>query len=127
MVEGSSRRTEVSNIQVVQESTYCELKLSLVDEEGVFLETDPTVKSMKSVTSELEGLSEALAKAMLQSTALRSSTILLICWRKHTAELTSKVAEYEQAEGHGDPGEVDKLKADLKAAKNSQADVETQL
>ena len=38
---------EVSNIEVVvQENTYCELKLSLVDEEGLFLETDPTAKSV---------------------------------------------------------------------------------
>ena len=29
-----------------------------------------------------------------------------------------KLEEYEAAEGHGEPGEVEKLKADLKAAKD---------
>ena len=37
---------EVSNVQVVvQESTYRELKLSLIDENRVFLETDPSTRS----------------------------------------------------------------------------------
>ena len=39
-----------------------------------------------------------------------------------------KLEEYEAAEGHGKPGEVEKLKADLKAAKREgKADVEAQL
>ena len=38
--------------------------------------------------------------------------------KKHTAELASKIAEYERAEGHGDPREIEKLKSDLKAAKD---------
>ena len=117
LIEGKLQEDrEVSNVQVVQESTYCELKLSLINEEGVFLETDPTAKSVESVTSELEGLSEALAKATLQSTALSeeldNTAHLLEEDKKHTAE-------YERADWHGDPGEVDKLKADLKAAKET--------
>ena len=47
----------------MKESTYWELKLSFIDEEGVFLETDPTTKSMEDATSELEGLTEALTEA----------------------------------------------------------------
>ena len=65
LIEGKLQEDrEVSNIQVVvQESTYRELKLSLIDEEGVFLETDPTTKSIEDTTMELEGLTEALTEA----------------------------------------------------------------
>ena len=52
---------------------------------------------------------------------MRNSTILLINFVRgsiYTADLTEKLAEYERAEGHGDPGEVKKLKEDLKAAKD---------
>lgn len=124
LIEGRLQEDrEVSNIQVVvQESTYRELKLSLIDEEGVFLETDPSTKSMEDATSEVEGLTEALTEANQRNTTLSeeldNTAHLLEEEKKRTVDLTTKLAEYERAEEHGDPGEVEKLKADLKAAKD---------
>ena len=64
----------------------------------------------------MKGLSEAVAEATRRSIALSeefdNTAHLLEEGKKHTAE-------YERADWHGDPGEVDKLKADLKAAKET--------
>ena len=58
----------MSNVQVVvQESQFIELKLSLMNEEGVFLETEST---KQSVESELENLQEALAEAKRENSVL---------------------------------------------------------
>ena len=112
LIEGKLQEDrEVSNVQVVvQESTYRELVLSLIDEDGVFLETDPATKSEEDATSELAELTEALTEANQRTTTLseelNNTARLLEEEKKHTAELTSKIAEYERAEGHGDPGEI---------------------
>ena len=96
----------------------------LVDEDGVFLETDPATKSEEDATSELAELTEALTEANQRTTTLseelEDTARLLEEERKRTAELTSKIAEYERAEGHGDPGEIEKLKSDLKAVRPSR-------
>ena len=124
LIEGKLQEDrEVSNVQVVvRESTYRELVLSLIDEDGVFLETDPATKSEEEATSELAELTEALTEANQRTTTLSEelddTVHLLDEERKRTAELTSKIAEYERAEGHGDPREIEKLKCDLKAAKD---------
>ena len=128
LIEGKLQEDkEVSNIQVVvqvQESTYRELKLSLIDEEGVFPETDPTTRSLEDVTSELEDLTGALTEVNQRNTTLSeeldNTAHLLEEEKKRSADLTEKLAEYEGAEGHGSPGEVEKLKADLKAAKEKE-------
>ena len=72
LIEGKLQEDrEVSNVQVVvQESTYRELKLSLIDEEGVFLETDPSTRSVEEANSELEGLAEALTEAKERNVTL---------------------------------------------------------
>ena len=123
LIEGKLQESrEVSNVQVVvQESTFWELKLSLIDEEGVFLETDPLARSVEDATSEQEALSEALTEATqrntTQSEELNNTAQLLEEEKRRTADLEEKLTEYEAAEGHGEPGEVEKLKVDLKAAK----------
>ena len=105
----------------MQESTFQELKLSLIDEEGVFLETDPLARSVEDATSEQETLSEALTEATQRNTALSeeldNTAQLLEEEKRRTADLEEKLAEHEAAEGHGEPGEVEKLKVDLKVAK----------
>ena len=84
---------------------------------------------MEDGTSELEGLTEALTKVDQRNTTLSeeldNTAHLFEEEKKRTAALTEKLAEYERAEGCGDPGEVEKLKVDLKAAKDK--DVEAQL
>lgn len=71
LIEGkleSEKHVEVSNVQVViQESQFVELKLSLMSEEGVFLETTPTKQSVKS---ELISLQEALAEAKQENSVM---------------------------------------------------------
>ena len=117
LIEGKLQEDrEVSNIQViVQESTYRELGLSLIDEDGVFLETDPATKSEEDAALELAELTEANQRT---TTLSEDTARLLEEERKRTAELKSKIAEYEGAEGHGDMKEIKKLKSDLKAAKD---------
>ena len=70
LIEGKLQEDrEVSNIQVVvQESTYRELKLSLTDEEGVFLETDPPPSPWRMRL--WKGLTEALTEANQRNTTL---------------------------------------------------------
>ena len=106
----------------MQESTVREVKLALIDEEGVFLETDPASKSVEDSTSELEGLTEALTEAnqrnAMLSEELDNTAQLLEEERKRNAEFTKKLAEYEKSERHSDPGKVEKLKTDLREAKD---------
>ena len=121
LIEGkleSERHVEVSNVQVVvQESQFIELKLSLMSEEGVILETTPT---KQSVESELKSLQEALAEAKQESSIMHEELAAaqqkLEDEKMESARLTDELARRETAtEGSG--GEVAKLKEDLKAEK----------
>ena len=121
LIEGKLQESrEISNVQVVvQESTYQELKLSLMDEEGVFLETDPSSKSVESQSAEVEGLVEALDDAKRRNLSLmeelEAATQRIEEEKERATDLEKKLEECEAGEGQE---EVEQLKAELKSAKD---------
>lgn len=121
LIEGkleSEEHVEVSNVQVVvQELQFIELKLSLMSEEGVFLETEPT---KTSVETELESLQDALAEAKQENSVLTDKLAAtkqsLGDEKRGTARLTDELAHREPA-SEGSEEELTRLRRELKAEK----------
>ena len=117
LIEGkleTEKHMEVSNVQVViQESQFVELKLSLVSEEGVLLETTPT---KQSVEAELQRSQEMLADVERENSELSEELAAtkqsLEDEKRESARLTSELADREP-----DTGELTRLKGELKAEK----------
>ena len=100
LIEGkleSARHKEAANVQVIlQEEQRIEMKLSLLDEGGVFLETKPLVQSRSEAESERETLQDALEEANQQNSELMEkladTTQKLEEEKAETARLTDELS-----------------------------------
>jgi hypothetical protein len=115
-LEGEDDR-DVANVQVIiQESPQVQIKLSLVDGDGVFLETSPTIKTVEKTES---ALTRELSEATRQNEALREELAsALQLWedeKKEVAVLREKLASCEESEAH--VSKITRLKTELKMAK----------
>ena len=101
---------DVRNIQVVMDETpTISLKLSLMDEEGVFLESTPSVKPAKEMREDLMlRLTEAEQKNDELETELAETKEQLAKEQEETARLTEELGSSSTTE------EVRKLKDELK-------------
>ena len=110
---------ETTNILVVvEETSLVEMKLSLLAEAGVFLETTPLRRAGQDISAEIESLSEALEEVNRQNTELGD---LLEQEKRRTAELTERLEELtteHTTESTGElAGRITELEQALKAEK----------
>ena len=100
LIEGkleSARHKKAANVQVIlQEEQRIEMKLSLLDEGGVFLETKPLVQSRSEAESERGTLQDALEEANQQNSELMEkladTTQKLEEEKAETARLTDELS-----------------------------------
>ena len=125
LIEGkleSDRHVEVTNVQVVIQEEQCvELKLSLIDESGVILATEPTLLSKQETESEVKVLQEALAEANQQNSELNDQLADTVQKleeeRAETARLTEELASAPAKSSSATESENQKLKEELEVAK----------
>ena len=111
LIEGKLQEShDVHNFQVVMDETPAiSLKLSLTDEEGVFLESTPSVKPAKEMREDLMlRLTEAEQKNDELETELAETKEQLAKEQEETARLTEELGSSSTTE------EVHKLKDELK-------------
>ena len=94
------------------------MKLALMDESGVFLETQPLTHSQKESESEIEAaLAEANRQNSELSDQLADAVQKLDEEKAETARLTEELARVPTASTGGTAADVEKLKEELRAAK----------
>ncbi len=117
LIEGKLQETrEVSNVQVVvAESTIKEVKLSLMDDSGVFVEA-PVCRLTKD-TSECGGLRQELEEAHARNQQLREDMESVVQdLRKHQSEVSWLTEALEGARSEG----MDTLESQLKEEKSKR-------
>ena len=117
LIEGKLQETrEVSNVQVVvAESTIKEVKLSLMDDSGVFVEA-PVYRLTKD-TSECGGLRQELEEAHARNQQLREDMESVVQdLRKHQSEVSRLTEALEGAKSEG----MDTLESQLKEEKSKR-------
>ena len=125
LIEGkleSDKRVEATNVQVVIQEEQCvELKLSLMDESGILLTTEPIRFSKQEAESDMEAVQEALADANKQNSELSDQLANAVQkWEEEkaeTARLSEELARVLAESSSATEGENKKLKEELRAAK----------
>ena len=122
VIEGKLQEgDDVHNVQVVvQEATSINVSLSLLDEDGVFLNVAPFQQEVKESSSESEETLQKLAKAEQKrvelETKLEWTREMLAKERERTAKLTEELSSATATTAAS--GEIAELKAKLKDAQD---------
>ena len=97
LIEGkleSDRHVEAMNVQVIIQEEQCvESKLTLMDESGVLLATEPVLLSKQEAESEMEALQEALAEANKQNSELNDQLADTVQKLEEEKAETTRLAE----------------------------------